>query len=193
MTNFLESLIVIFLGMALFFTIIPESRKLLSVAFGVSVGLIFILNLQGNTLVYSLTKFITALVALLILTLSPTERGAMFFSGYKPGRVFRVSTLVLGFVFVFFISSSVAEFFALKISYATAALLLIACGFVQIGTSVRTFRIVLGLLVMLQGFEILYGNIESSIFVNGLISLIDLLIALVGSYLLNQASEESTH
>jgi hypothetical protein len=45
---------------------------------------------------------------------------------------------------------------------------------------------------MLQGFEILYGTIENSILVNGLISMVDLLIALVGSYLLNQVHEDVT-
>jgi hypothetical protein len=192
MSNTLELLFIIGLGLALFFLVIPESKKFISIAYSVMVGLVFILNFQSNTLIYSLIKSLTAFVALTILNLSPNEKGDGFFNGLSTGRVFRVATLVLGFVFVLFISNSVSDFFSLEITHAITALLLIACGFVQIGTSVRTFRIILGLLVLLQGFEIIYGAIESSIFVNGLISLIDLLIALVGSYLLNQSQEEIT-
>lgn len=190
MVNTSDLIIVLLLGIALFLLVLPESRRWISIFFGIAMGLVFILNIQGHTVIYSLIKLVTATVAVVILNISPIETGPKFFTGIKTSRVFRIFTLILGFVFVVFIASGVSDFFSLDIALTSSALLLIACGFVQIGTSVHTFRIVLGLLVLLQGFEILYGNIESSIFVNGLVSLIDLLIALVGSYLLNQSAEE---
>lgn len=64
------------------------------------------------------------------------------------------------------------------------SLLLIGAGVVHLGVTSDLLRVILGLLTMLTGFEILYAAVESSILVAGLLSVISLGLALVGSYLL---------
>lgn len=64
------------------------------------------------------------------------------------------------------------------------SLILIGAGIVHLGLTSVTLRVILGLLSMLMGFEIIYGAVESSILVTGLLALTNLGLGVVGSYLL---------
>jgi hypothetical protein len=63
-------------------------------------------------------------------------------------------------------------------------LLLIGVSLIQLGLSADIFRVILGLLTMLIGFEIIYAAVENSILVAGLLAVTNLGLGLVGSYLL---------
>ena len=72
-------------------------------------------------------------------------------------------------------------------------LLLVGMGMIHLGITSQIMRVVLGLLTMLTGFEIVYAAVESSILVAGLIAVVNLGLALAGSYLLmaNSSAEET--
>jgi hypothetical protein len=72
------------------------------------------------------------------------------------------------------------------------AILLIGSGLIQLGITADVFRVTLGLLSMLIGFEIIYAAVESSILVAGLLSITNLGLGLAGSYLLIADSSSST-
>jgi hypothetical protein len=63
-------------------------------------------------------------------------------------------------------------------------------GLLQLGTSAQPFRVVLGLLTVLAGFEIIYAAVESSTLVAALLAAINLSLALTGAYLLNMSQLE---
>lgn len=63
-------------------------------------------------------------------------------------------------------------------------LLLIGAGFIHLGLTADVLSVILGLLTLLTGFEIIYAAVESSILVAGLLTVINLGLGLVGSYLL---------
>ncbi|MDX9991195.1 MAG: hypothetical protein RBS68_04005, partial [Anaerolineales bacterium] len=69
-------------------------------------------------------------------------------------------------------------------SLALAGLLLIAQGILQLGMTVDPFRVSLGLLTTLSGFELLSAPLDNSILVAALLAAVTLGIALIGSYLL---------
>jgi hypothetical protein len=54
----------------------------------------------------------------------------------------------------------------------------------QIGFSSSYFRTVIGILTFFSGFEILYAAVEASILVVGLLAVMNLGIALIGTYLI---------
>jgi hypothetical protein len=68
---------------------------------------------------------------------------------------------------------------------AAAGLLLIGLGALQLGMTAHPFRVTLGLLTVLSGFEIIYAAVEKSLLVAGLLSGVTLGLALVGSYLIH--------
>ena len=72
----------------------------------------------------------------------------------------------------------------MSINQAWGGLMLVGMGLLQVGLSGRNFRIILGLLCLLSGFEILYAAVEASLLVAALLGIMTLCIALVGAYLL---------
>ena len=71
-------------------------------------------------------------------------------------------------------------------------LILIGMGLLQLGMTTRVSRIILGLFTLLAGFEILYAVVERSVLVAGLLAVINLGLAMVGSYLLAIPTWEKT-
>jgi hypothetical protein len=85
----------------------------------------------------------------------------------------------------------------LGIPVIAGSMLLIGTGLLHLSLTSDIFRVVLGLLSMLAGFETLYAGLESSILVAGLLAIVNLALGLVGCYLLmadrgleNEPSEE---
>lgn len=98
--------------------------------------------------------------------------------------------LAFGFILILFVSPGVSNTINLAGEQLLTSLFVGVTGLVLISLSRCTFRTVLGLLLVLEGFEILYGAVERSLLVNGLLASIILLIALVGSYLMINAAGE---
>jgi hypothetical protein len=76
----------------------------------------------------------------------------------------------------------------------TGSLLLVGMGLLHLGVTDHILRVTIGLMTVLSGFEILYATVEGSILVAALLAVINLGLALVGSYLLiasnSQVEEE---
>jgi hypothetical protein len=81
------------------------------------------------------------------------------------------------------------------LAVSAGGLLLIGMGLLHLGVTDDVFRVTIGLMTVLCGFEILYAAVESSILVAALLAVINLGLALVGSYLMIasnwQEAEES--
>jgi hypothetical protein len=68
------------------------------------------------------------------------------------------------------------------------SLILVGMGLLQLGMTTKLLPVITGLLSLLAGFETLYAAVESSILVAGLLSVVNLSLALSGSYLLINSS-----
>ena len=64
------------------------------------------------------------------------------------------------------------------------SLLLVGMGLLQLGLTARILGVAIGLMTVLSGFEILYSTVEDSVLVAALLAVINLGLAMVGSYLL---------
>jgi hypothetical protein len=73
-----------------------------------------------------------------------------------------------------------------------ASLLLIGMGLLHLGITANILRVTIGLMTVLSGFEILYSAVEGSVLVAALLAVINLGLALVGSYLLIAATTEES-
>lgn len=70
------------------------------------------------------------------------------------------------------------------------SLFLIGMGLLQLGITSHILRLTIGLITVLSGFEILYSAVEGSVLVAALLAVINLGLALVGSYLLIASNSE---
>ena len=101
------------------------------------------------------------------------------------GRLFRLFAAAIVVVIVAAATPSVDTIMAdASFPVTTGSLILIGMGLLQLGITNYILRVTIGLMTVLSGFEILYAAVEGSVLVAALLAIINLGLALVGSYLL---------
>lgn len=79
----------------------------------------------------------------------------------------------------------------ITLEQSLGALILIGLGLLHLGWTANPFRVILGLLTVLAGFEIFYSVVEISALVAGLLAGVTLGLSLVGAYMVIAPSMES--
>jgi len=72
------------------------------------------------------------------------------------------------------------------------SLLLIGMGVLHLGVTDQILHVTIGLMTVISGFEILYTAVESSILVAALLAVVNLGLALAGSYLMIASNSNKT-
>jgi hypothetical protein len=154
---------------------------------------IFILLVQSIPLTLSAVKLVTGWAAALILGLNLPKGESTIPEDLFSNRVFKVLSLVLIWVLAFLVSRSIGIAFQISPEVVFSAIAIFGAGLLQLGMKFRPFSIILGILTVFAGFELLYASVETSVLINGLLSAMNLLIALIGSYFaeFNQKEEQS--
>jgi len=112
---------------------------------------------------------------------------------WPQGRLFRLFTAGIATIIIATVAPRVEEIIpGIGLPVIFGSLILMGLGMLHLGMTAQPFRVILGLLTVLSGFEALYAALESSILVAAMLSIVDLGLALVGAYLLiGSKSEES--
>lgn len=109
------------------------------------------------------------------------------------GRLFRLFASVTVVLLTAVITPAVDTIMAdAGFPVTNGSLLLIGMGLLHLGISSELLRVAIGLMTVLSGFEVLYSAVEGSILVAALLAVINLGLALVGSYLLIAAAPRET-
>jgi hypothetical protein len=112
------------------------------------------------------------------------------------GRLFRLFAAVIILLIVAVLTPRVDNIMAdAGFAVTNGSLLLIGMGLLHLGITARVLHVTIGLMTVLAGFEILYSAVEGSVLVAALLAVINLGLALVGSYLMlasNAPETEST-
>jgi hypothetical protein len=107
------------------------------------------------------------------------------------GRLFRLFAAGIVVIIVAGVTPSVDTIMAdAGFAVTTGSLLLVGMGLLHLGITAHILRVTIGLMTVLAGFEILYSTVEGSVLVAALLAVINLGLALVGSYLLIAASSK---
>jgi hypothetical protein len=113
-------------------------------------------------------------------------------TAWPQGRLFRLFAAGMVLAVTFSFSLHTATWLGMSLPVAWGGILLIGLGLLHLGTTALPFRVVIGLLTVLAGFEILYSAVESSALVTALLVVINLGLALAGAYFLNTTGEEAS-
>ena len=109
------------------------------------------------------------------------------------GRPFRLFAAGIVVLIVVVVTPGVDTIMAdAGVAVTAASLLLIGMGLLHLGITADVLRVALGLMTVLSGFEIMYSAVEGSVLVAALLAVINLGLALVGSYLLIASNSEET-
>jgi hypothetical protein len=108
-------------------------------------------------------------------------------------RLFRILTASLVVIAVLAFSPRVEQWIpSAAAPQIWGSFLLIGMGLLNVGITRALFAAILGLMTVVSGFEIIYAAVEASTLVAGLLAVINLGIALVGSYLMSIAPASET-
>jgi hypothetical protein len=109
------------------------------------------------------------------------------------GRFFRsIAAIVVGLIVASGAPLVDAIMADAGLAVAAGGLLLVGMGLLHLGVTDRILQVTIGLMTILAGFEILYAAVESSILVAALLAVINLGLALAGSYLLIASNARET-
>ena len=107
--------------------------------------------------------------------------------------IFRILAAILAGLFAFTGGAKLITWLPeITLLQAYGGMILIALGLLHLGLTSQPFRVVLGLLTVLSGFEILYAAVESSILITGLLAAVTLGLAMLGAYLITAPTLEET-
>ncbi len=139
-------------------------------------------------------KLVTGWMVCAILVISryaaPQEEESE--SSWLRSRLFRLFAAGIILASSLALSIRTSEWLGLGLPITWGSFILVGMGILQLGISVRASSVILGLLTTLAGFEILYAAVESSTLVAALLCLLNLGLALAGSYLLSVPAEKSS-
>ncbi|MBT3315487.1 MAG: hypothetical protein HN390_12840 [Anaerolineae bacterium] len=125
-------------------------------------------------------------------TLDPKLASAPDDNSWPQGRFFRILTAMLIFLLVASAAPSIPKLLpGIGLPEVTGSLTLMTMGLLMLGLTTQPLRVVIGLLTLLAGFEILYAAVENATLVAALLAVINLGLALVGSYLLLAGTEDT--
>lgn len=110
---------------------------------------------------------------------------------WPQGQLFRVFTVGIITLIVITTGPQIENIIpGIGLQVIAGGLVLLCLGLLHLGLTVQPFRVILGLLTILSGFEIIYAALESSILVAAMLSVVNLGLALVGSYLLTAIKQK---
>jgi hypothetical protein len=119
---------------------------------------------------------------------SPTPIGTE--TSWPQGRLFRLLASALVATVTFAAATLAVPWLGLSLPVAWGGLILLGMGLLHLGITAQPFRVVLGILTFLAGFEVLYAAVESSILVAALLAIVNLGLALAGAYFMTAYSPE---
>jgi len=157
---------------------------------------VFWLSGQHWPLSMAAVKLVTGWMCIAILGvtrlgLGQEEPGMEAF--WTQGRLFRAFAAGIVAVIVFASAPRVENIVpGIGLPVVLGSLFLLGLGILHLGIIAQPFRVILGLLTVLSGFETLYAALESSILVAAMLSAVNLGLALVGAYLLVAQKSESS-
>lgn len=156
----------------------------------------FVLALQHWPLGMASVKLVAGWMAAAILgmTRSGLSNEPLAEEDFWPrGRLFRMFAAAAVLIIVAGVTPSVDTLMAdAGFAVTTGSLLLIGMGLLHLGITAHILRVTIGLMTVLSGFETIYSTVEGSILVVALLAVINLGLALVGSYLLIASSSKRT-
>jgi hypothetical protein len=112
-------------------------------------------------------------------------------TAWPQGRLFRLFASLIVVALAFSVAPTLEGMIpGISRIVVLSGMILFGMGLLHLGITSALLRVILGLLTLLAGFEILYSAVETSILLAGLLAVINLGLALVGSYLMNAAQTE---
>lgn len=186
----LQSIPVLLLILSSFFLILFLGWRYALLALIVQYVGVFWLIAQTLPIGLAAVKLIIGWMAGAILASSQISLGEDLPVSDLSGRIFRGFVVIFGVIVAFSILPAAESWIPVERSLLSGGLILLISGLIQLGLTSNPFRLSIGLLTFLAGFEMIYSGLVSSVLVVGLLGLINLGVGVAGSYFILSSSLE---
>lgn len=186
----LQSIPVLLLILSSFFLILFLGWRYALLALIVQYVGVFWLIAQTLPIGLAAVKLIIGWMAGAILASSQISLGEDLPVSDLSGRIFRSFVVIFGVIVAFSILPAAEAWIPVERSLLSGGLILLISGLIQLGLTSNPFRLSIGLLTFLAGFEMIYSGLVSSVLVVGLLGLINLGVGVAGSYFILSSSLE---
>ena len=176
----LAFLVLIFSACVVF--LISRQVKILLGSIGVTTVCIFIISVQFVTFSSGLVRLIATLASLLIIYMSYGDKTEIFDFVPRSAIIFRITAFVIMIVVALLEGNAIMGFLNISLEVIIGGLIAVFCGILQLGITSSPLKIILGIIFFYVGFSSIFCVIENSLLVNGLLSLVILLLGGLGMY-----------
>jgi hypothetical protein len=181
-------LVVLLLAITSTGTMLVRDWRWLIIFLGVQYAGVFILVLQHWPTGMAAVKVIAGWMSASILGMTRSnfvEEENNTNDTLPQGRLFRlIAAGIVGLIVASGTSQVDAMMADAGLAVTAGSLLLIGMGLLHLGVTDHILQVIVGLMTVLAGFEILYTAVESSTLVTALLAVINLGLAMAGSYLM---------
>lgn len=144
----------------------------------------FILIVQIWPIALALVKLISGWMGIALLTFAFIPSDIKKESNEPiPSKIFRLMLGVFGWIIVLTSIQGLNEWLPISYTNLFIGLIFFIIGMISLSLGLKTFDIILSLLVFLQGFDIIYSSLEGSALVTAMYAVIIISICLTGSFL----------
>ena len=144
----------------------------------------FILIVQIWPIALALVKLISGWMGIALLTFAFIPSDIKKESNEPiPSKIFRLMLGVFGWIIVLTSIQGLNEWLPISYTNLFIGLIFFIIGMISLSLGLKTFDIILSLLVFLQGFDIIYSSLEGSALVTAMFAVIIISICLTGSFL----------
>lgn len=124
-----------------------------------------------------------------LLNLGESDEAAEHF--WPQGSLFRLFAAGLVIIIVIAVAPGLEGIIpGIGLPVISGSLILIGLGMLHLSITTQPFRVIVGLLTVLSGFETMYAALESAVLVAAMLSVVNLGLALAGAYLMTAGREE---
>ena len=184
MDHWINILPILILTAACIYIFITNDWRRILIAYALIYICAFAIIAQSWSFTFSLVKLLTGLMSLVVMCISINRYYAIPEKKVKSELVFRLIALCLIFILVVFMVYRISIYLSIALEIVLSALLLLGFGIFQLGITHEPYKIFLAILVLFFGFELIFSANETSLLVNGLLAVVTMLIALMGSFMI---------
>lgn len=189
----LQTIPIILLILSSFFLVLFLGWRYALLALALQYVGVFWLIAQTLPIGLAAVKLIVGWMAGSVLAASQLNLGEELPLSDLAGRIFRGFVMIFGIIVAFSVLPAAEQWIPVGRSLLTGGLILLMSGLIQLGLTGNPFRLSIGLLTFLAGFEMIYAGLVSSVLVVGLLGLINLGVGLAGSYFILSPSLEEAN
>jgi len=182
MTHWFNIVPLLFVFVACTLFLISSKKSIVFVCVALIMIAEFIIDIQFGSLPSALVRLVASLSALLAIFLSMKNINLDYPTVTRNAALFKIIAYVMFASLSVLLGMKISSFLQIPVEITMGGMLAIFCGLLLLGISTFPSKVIVGIIILYEGFATIYGIVESSLLVNGLISAVLLLLGGLGTY-----------